>query len=401
MKKILICAVLGLLVAPSLSAATPKGKKGTRTKAQTTRTAAAKVEKIPVYVSPLDNGYFYTSKVTMPKNAVYYNYISPYWDNPVTYLLDSEGNRLLEVDGVPTAVSTDGIVTVGNYEKGNYLVRLDGTIVMPPVKNQEIRYLGEGLYAFNRDYDRGNSTVIDAKGNVVIPKGSYDFWGTNFINGNIIFCTNTNDDFYYGVMDKTGKILIEPIYDYIVPESEGYMAAVKNDKTGLIDLNGNIIIPFKYDYNYIDSDDDPLPIHVKNGVVNMELNGKWGVIDLNGNTVMEFKYPYLYMNDMGIYVSRESYNHFNLYDFSGRFVKSNAEPTWSLADGLYRYYVNDKCGAIDSQGNVVIQPVFEWISEFKGPTTLAKQNGVYHIIDRTGKIIKHNVGKTSTPETAA
>ena len=49
-------------------------------------------------------------------------------------------------------------------------------------------------------------------------------------------------------LDKTGKVLIEPKYDYIEQVSEDRAIVKLNAKSGLVDYSGNMYIPLEYRY---------------------------------------------------------------------------------------------------------------------------------------------------------
>lgn len=53
----------------------------------------------------------------------------------------------------------------------------------------------------------------------------------------------------YGFMDYTGKWIAQPIYTYAQPFIEGLaVIGFEDGKKGMIDTDGNIIMPFRYDY---------------------------------------------------------------------------------------------------------------------------------------------------------
>ena len=52
----------------------------------------------------------------------------------------------------------------------------------------------------------------------------------------------------YGIIDKTGKVVIPMVYDKINRFSEGLACVEMNKKSGIIDKTGKIVIPIIYDY---------------------------------------------------------------------------------------------------------------------------------------------------------
>lgn len=90
----------------------------------------------------------------------------------------------------------------------------------------------------------GRPLIIDERGTVAVPP-KYDY--VKLINGlaEPTFIISKNNKF--GLFAK-GKELVAPTCDYIVDYSwEGLFQICQNHKCGLIDLNGNILIPTIYD----------------------------------------------------------------------------------------------------------------------------------------------------------
>ena len=85
-------------------------------------------------------------------------------------------------------------------------------------------------------------------------------------------CLGFRADPKYGYIDKTGKEIVPPKYDYAMDFSEGFASVRLNGKWGVIDKTGKEIIPLKYDYGWPFSE----------GVAAGSLNDKWGYIAVPG-----------------------------------------------------------------------------------------------------------------------
>ena len=56
-------------------------------------------------------------------------------------------------------------------------------------------------------------------------------------------------DGYYGYYSTAGKWIAQPIYTYARPFAEGLgVIGFSDSAKGVIDTEGNLVIPFKYDY---------------------------------------------------------------------------------------------------------------------------------------------------------
>ena len=74
---------------------------------------------------------------------------------------------------------------------------------------------------------------------------------------------------YYGYYSAQGKWIAQPIYTYARPFAEGLgVIGFSNSKKGIIDRNGNIVVPFKYDYIS----------QVSSGVISLYSDGKWTIV---------------------------------------------------------------------------------------------------------------------------
>ena len=84
----------------------------------------------------------------------------------------------------------------------------------------------------------------------------------------------------WGLVNKTGKEVVEPKYDAIGPFSQGLAKVQLDDKWGFIDKQGEEVIPLKYDEVG----------EFRNGLAPVELDGKYGYINKKGNEVVKPKY---------------------------------------------------------------------------------------------------------------
>ena len=121
---------------------------------------------------------------------------------------------------------------------------------------------------------------------------------------------------------------------------------MKDNKWGLINLKGEVIIPFKYSSIK----------YFKEGLASVKLNGKYGYIDSSGKTVIPFIYDYA-------------------FEFSEGFASV--------------CFIDDSCGYINKEGQVVIPFQYQknYGSEFSEGLAEIKINEQYGFIDKNGKIV--------------
>ncbi len=81
----------------------------------------------------------------------------------------------------------------------------------------------------------------------------------------------------WGYLDKTGKTVIEPQYDYAWPFSEGLARILKDGKQGYVDTKGTVVIEPKFDIAW----------EFSKGLARVEIDGKEGYINHKGEYVWE------------------------------------------------------------------------------------------------------------------
>ena len=177
-----------------------------------------------------------------------------------------------------------------------------------------------------------------------------------------------------GYIDKWGKFVVEPKFKIISPTaysfSEGLAAInsglgykpLPSDKYGYIDKNGKIVIEPKYK---VVSD-----FHEGLAYAKLENNAGRGFIDKTG------KFVFL-LNEQ--------------YGFFGDFRENLA-----LIETLIERRA--KWGYIDKNGQLVIEPVFEYASNFaEGLSCVQKiEQGKYGYIDKTGQFVIEPIFKEAS-----
>lgn len=113
----------------------------------------------------------------------------------------------------------------------------------------------------------------------VVVKPQYDWVGYTFINGYTLVEKNNK----VGVMNDKGSIVISIKYDGIdiyAFAKDSVFWVNQNDKYGFIDKAENIIIPIKYESvgNY------------HNGQYLVKENGNWGLVNFKGDILLPIKY---------------------------------------------------------------------------------------------------------------
>ena len=168
--------------------------------------------------------------------------------------------------------TADGIARVTEYETGKegYITR-DGRWI-----SDERYYAGKnfyGGYTLVQREENGPAAYINSNGQN-ITGFDYDFmYSSSGFSEGVAKVKPYDGDRYYLINEK-GEKLFDRDFSYCGTFLNG-LCLVGNDKSkyGYIDINGNVIIDYKYDSASSFSDD---------GYAVVEINGKCGIIDKNG-----------------------------------------------------------------------------------------------------------------------
>jgi len=256
-----------------------------------------------------------------------------------------------------------------------------------PLEYEDVYSFGENSVAIVKK--DGKWGLINKAGKAVVPF-TYDYISVSYFNNNVAIFKQGG---LYGVMDITGEIIVTPIYSKIGIISENGLVPVQIDsKWGYINLKGDTVIQPIYD----DAEG-----FASESVAAVKMGEKWGVIDATGNVIVDFKLEDAPDFDDGfsiIYTENSAYvindkgetvfdagEHSSIYRLKdNRWLKTlpNGD-TCTLqfvddsnkliaefecsdfipgSDGVYFSNSDAKCGLVDSEGKVVIEPIYDFIS---------------------------------------
>ena len=160
-----------------------------------------------------------------------------------------------------------------------------------------------------------------------------------------------------GYINKTGKIVIPPQFDYCDRFREGLAQVSLFEKSGYIDETGKIVISLQFDYFLSE------PFYEGFASITLPINEK-GIREQG------------YVDKLGIV----------------RFLEGVSE-TYSFYDGLAEVKKNGKSGFIDKNMNFAIAPKFDFVRSFSdGRAWVSDKNGKSYYIDKKGKKVIENYG---------
>ncbi|ADQ07812.1 conserved hypothetical protein [Caldicellulosiruptor hydrothermalis 108] len=205
---------------------------------------------------------------------------------------------------------SEGFSAVKKGSKWGY-INSKGELVIP-LKFDDAGDFLEGIAPVKIN---GQWTYINTRGSLVT-RGVFFSSVSSFYMGRGII----NKDGKYGVVDKSGKIVIKPIYSWLgFPINKLFPASISN-KFGVLDINGNIVVKFEYDsigyffdnlalaqkgtkFGYINSQGkEIIPFEYdyatdfNNGLAIVQKGDYSMVIDRKNDTKVKVKKPYFFLN---------------------------------------------------------------------------------------------------------
>ena len=245
------------------------------------------------------------------------------------------------------------------------LVDTLGTIIIPP-KYDDMNDIHLGVASVKMGNKRA---LVDQKGKEIT---AFEFDDIKRVYNGVIAAKKQSK---WAIVNPRGQLLTAFEFDSIkiheggeadvrgvgINELEtdtGYLLVSNNNKWGVVDKKGTIIINTQYD--------DVYPF--TQGVAFVEKNGKHAVIDANGKIRTEFIY-----DDLDSYIAGA--HHLKRYgiilyyrdrmvgimDTSGKEITSPYENIAPADDNFYRVLKNKKVGVIDSKGKEILQPKYDEI----------------------------------------
>ena len=209
--------------------------------------------------------------------------VSRTWDN--WGYIDRAGNEIIPIGTFSYGDAFSGgvaIVTSGSWDYDKVerlqwgLIDKSGDMVVPFGVYAKLEPATDGM-VWAATADRSGTLdrmgYLDNTGKEIVPLGKYDFCG-GYAEGLAQVMVGDWGTGKWGFVDSSGTEVIQPVYDWVAPFSDGLALAYG---VGFIDKTGNVVLPIdKYDSVGSFSE----------GVALIRVDGKWGFIDKTGSEVI-------------------------------------------------------------------------------------------------------------------
>lgn len=171
-------------------------------------------------------------------------------DGGFEYFINESGEVAFECDeSYEYGLFENGLCEIHNLEEGTYgYVNKRGEIVSPIV--DDFKIFSEGLQV--QDLGDGPCEWINEKYHVVI--GQQDFNGSEFnFNGSdfhdrLAWASHAKYG-HYGYLDQRGQVVVPFVFSNASAWDHGMAPVSVDGKWGFIDLDCNLLIPYKYEQN--------------------------------------------------------------------------------------------------------------------------------------------------------
>lgn len=233
-------------------------------------------------VQNTDYEYFYTSEPVKAINGVLYTTIDGIEQAfNVSFQYDVDNKRI-------TIYTLDYLIN--SYTN---LVLDYGYVSIDESFNNQKAMLDDMLVVHKSEEDDSQIAVIQASTGKTIIEPKYE--EISYLQNAASFIVKTNGK--TGIISKTRETKVEPIYDEIklMDSDNNLYVATNEEKQGVIDINGNIIIHLEYEQIGIDAspftqNDIKTGYILADTLIPAKKDSLWGFFDKKGNLISNFQY---------------------------------------------------------------------------------------------------------------
>lgn len=252
-------------------------------------------------------------------------------------------------------------------------------VIQPGYHSITDNYDGTYIVSFNKKYG-----VLNFAGKEIVPV-QYDYIdeiGDYFK----VFVKSYNSSNKYGLFGQNGEKILEPIYDDIIldcnkdgmiNENDRGFILYKDNKQAFYNLKGKEIVPFICDGS--------MGIRLVNDMLYVKINEKKGVIDLNGNTIIPPKYDDFSFFSQGYasYMREGKWGH--LDTLGVEIIPPTYDERYYFTEGLAKVKKGNKYGFINKKGEVVVPLVYDNAQNFNYGFAAVERGNLWGFVNKNGQ----------------
>lgn len=259
----------------------------------------------------------------------------------------------------------EGYITIDENDKYGVIGATKMKLLDNKYDNIEQVYLSD-YYLVTENVER---KVINSSGETILNSG-FDQISSKTEDGFIYVSQGL-----YGEINTTGEVQIEPTYQDLKQVKNGVYIAKNNDRYGIIDNEGNTMIPFDY----------TLITYNKDAKLFIADDANYNTTIINENYESKITGILSEINTTKSYIRMRVDDEYKYYDLSCQ-EKTNIEV---LEDNtLFLSKKDGKYGFVDKKGNVVVDYIYDDATEQNEYGFVAvKKDGKWGTIDKDGKVV--------------
>lgn len=325
-----------------------------------------------------DNGYkfgyaTYNGKVVLEPIYNEVNRITEIEDDKNVYLLSSTNGKygltknekqIIENEYEDIVYDKTSNLLIVNKDEIKGVYNIEGKIIIP-IDYTSITIGGDYINAI-KDETR---VIFDISGQ----KLDTDITSHLKVSDNYSIIIDKDNN--YNIVDNSNNKLLNDKYVYIEFFKDNLFIATQENRTGLIDANGKIIVPLKYGtVQKIEKVDLLEAAEIENGKIDL--------IDEKGNILEGLEDASLEKNDEYIKIySKDDAKYFKLDGTQVEYKELYP------SNSLYAKKQNGKWGFVNSNGNTVVDYIYDMVTEQNGKFAGIKSGELWGVIDENGNVI--------------
>lgn len=267
-------------------------------------------------------------------------------------MLSPEGETLIECLYDDLCLYTNYVVAKKDGLCG--CLNLNEEVVVPFIYD-DIIICEDGNFVAEKN---GKYGYVDSDNNLIVPFEYDDLsWSPYY---KLLFSTSNETK---GLITKGGELVFSGVYDSIYPVTENLFIVIEDEKYGLADRYGTVVLPCKYEYIDDLSNEDGM----SKGYLIVYDGEKYGSVNYLGEQVV----PCIY-DELVAYVYKFEFDDYFDYD-----ARASEVMRRMLPDGRYEY--------VNVDGKKL--PNDEDFGSFFLGFATAKQNGKYGLMNMDGDIL--------------
>lgn len=316
------------------------------------------------------------------------------WKNGKTGIVDDKGNIIVPIiyDFIPYNMTVNKENSVGLFKiyvkynndtpekyKFGYIDTNSNIIIEPKYKLLD----NFCQYYFVAELYNENIGIIDIHENQILPFKFQQIWTRN--NGLILTKSNKGLVFkkllwqLFKIDDENIKEIGCFHYDEMEPQSDTIIKVTKNSLYGLINSNGDMVLPILYDYIVTHNEVKPFFI--------IKQNHLYGLADEYGNICIPVQYELLRKVSSNL-VRVKRNGKYGICDLQGNeVVPCIYEKVYNAKDDRIAVYKDNKWGFFDNNGNLVIDFIYDEVESFSHQVTSVVKDGQRYFLDIQGNFI--------------